>query len=85
MYDRIMKNPRPTLLDRMKRYYSAGPLAGFFLMVVIVIDILLFALCSVWSPTKDIEPAVNFPYTEFAENKGKYGDLKLEELPKKKK
>ena len=77
-----MKNPKPTLLDRMKRYYSAGPIAGIFLMILIVIDILFYAVLCIVSPSKSIEPAVNFPYNEYAENKEKYGDLKLEELPK---
>ncbi len=78
-----MKTPRPTLLDRLKRYYSAGPFAGIALIFIVVIDILFLAILAFFTPTKDIEPAVDFPYTEFAENRESF-DLKFQELPKKK-
>jgi len=80
-----MASPRPTLLDRLKRYYSAGPFVGIVLVFIIIIDILFYALLSFFSPRKDIEPAIDFPYTEFAENRETFADLKFEELPKKKK
>jgi len=79
-----MKNPRPTLLDRIKKYYSAGPFAGIALVFVVVLDIIFYAILSFFSPSKDIEPAMNFPYVEFAENRETYSDLKFQELPKKK-
>jgi len=84
IYDRIMATPKPTLLDRIKRYYSSGPFVGIAMVFVIIFDLLLFALLTIFSPTKDIEPAVTFPYTEFAENRETYSDLKFQELPKKK-
>ena len=80
-----MSTPKPTLLDRIKRYYSSGPFVGIAMVFVIVLDLLFFALLTIFSPKKDIEPAVNFPYTEFSENRETYADLKFQELPKKKK
>ena len=79
-----MKTARPTLLERVKRYYSCGPYAGLVVMFVIIIDIFIFAiLCLIW-PAHTIDKALDFPHKEYRENKEKYGEHNFSILPKKK-
>jgi len=74
-----MKTPKLTILERIKRYYSAGAVAGFVLLFWIIFGLFLNAILCVFQPADKIEPAVDFPYIEYAENKEKYGDYRLDE------
>jgi len=84
VYTKIMKNPRPTILERIKRYYSAGPVAGFIIVFLVILDIFLLAVLVLIWPASTIDKALDFPYKEYKENKEKYGDHKFNILPKKK-
>jgi phosphatidylinositol glycan class A protein len=84
VYQSIIKKQRPTLLERIKRYYSSGPYAGLCFIGLVVLDLLFLAILCVLCPASTIERAMDFPYKEYIENKEKYGDHKFNILPKKK-
>lgn len=65
------------MLERIKKYYSCGPVAGIALLFWVFMGIFLLAILNFIDPAEEIEPAVDFPYKEFHENTDKYGDYKL--------
>jgi len=83
VYNKIVKSPKLSVLERIKRYYSSGPISGVVLLIWVILGIFLNAILDIWQPASKIEPAVDFPYAEFAENKENYGDYKLNVLKKK--
>lgn len=77
--------PQPTIQERMKRYYSSGPYAGIIALLLMIIDIFVYILMLFFSPTRNIDIAVEFPTREYNENKDKYGDHLFNLLEMKKK
>jgi phosphatidylinositol glycan class A protein len=68
---------KPTLKERLKKYYSAGPIAGLFLLIIVVFDLIFYAILSIIKPASTIDIAIDFPYKKYAENKEKFGDHKF--------
>ena len=56
----MMALPKPSLKERIKRYYSCGQFAGVILLFIIILDIFLYIFLSWWCP--DVEKAIDFPY-----------------------
>ncbi len=69
-----MKLPRPTLKERIKRYYSCGQFAGIILLFIVILDIFFYIFLSFVQPVDKIEKAIEFPNKKYNENKEKYGD-----------
>lgn len=74
------------MLERLKRCYSNGPLAGIFLLILIIFDMFFLKyvlhtnqhqhkrILNVIRPVSSIECALEFPVREYKANKEKYGD-----------
>lgn len=61
-------------MDRFKKYYSVGPLAGLFLLILVVFDIFLYIFLCWHTPENKIDKAISFPCKKYNENKEKYGN-----------
>lgn len=83
MYEKIMGEPSPSMLERIKRCYSNGPFAGIFMLVIIMVDIFVLKVLELLAPRGGIEAAVDVDCKAYRENKEKYGDHQFTVLEKK--
>ena len=74
MYDKIYQMPRPTVKERLKRYYSVGPAAGIVMTFMVILDIILYLIIAYFFPEDEIEKAIDFPYQQYAQNREKFGN-----------
>ncbi|KAJ8751541.1 hypothetical protein K2173_016776 [Erythroxylum novogranatense] len=55
VYDRAMKCPNQSLLERLSRYLTCGAWAGKLFCLVMIIDYLFCCLLQLWQPAEDID------------------------------
>lgn len=69
VYDRALKCPNQSLLERLSRYLSCGAWAGKLFCLVMIIDFVLWRLLQLWQPAEDIEvvPDIVLPHDEDTE------------------
>ncbi len=79
-----MLMPRLSLKERLKIYYSCGPIAGIIFLVIIVFDYIFYSICCWLSPSSTIDKAINFPFKKYCENREKFGNHKFTLLQEEK-
>ncbi len=77
VYEKIMKMPKITLKEHLKRYYSVGPIAGLLFLVIIIFDLIFYVILRFLEPDNSIDIAVDVPYKKYFENKDKFGNHKF--------
>ncbi|KAI8870841.1 GlcNAc transferase [Ramicandelaber brevisporus] len=61
VYRKVMNMPSPPLIERLRRYYSCGMVAGKLFCMVVALDYLLMILLELIWPAAMIERAPTFP------------------------
>eukprot|EP01105_Mastigella_eilhardi_P027893 TRINITY_DN8857_c0_g1_i1.p1 TRINITY_DN8857_c0_g1~~TRINITY_DN8857_c0_g1_i1.p1 ORF type:complete len:445 (-),score=125.25 TRINITY_DN8857_c0_g1_i1:43-1341(-) len=69
VYDRVAKLPSLSLLERLKKFYRIGPIAGKVFAFIGVADFLLHKLMEWLDPKQAIEAAVEFDPAFFLKKK----------------
>ncbi|KAL7616801.1 phosphatidylinositol N-acetylglucosaminyltransferase subunit A isoform X1 [Lactuca sativa] len=55
VYDRALKCPDQSLLERLSRYLTCGAWAGKLFCLVMIVDYILWRLLQVWQPDTEVE------------------------------
>jgi len=81
VYNKISKNETSTVVERLKRYRSAGPFAGLIFCLIVLVDYIVYAIISWLDPSENIDIAPTFPYEEYVQTRAKYchDDVHLKE------
>eukprot|EP00744_Colponema_vietnamica_P001682 GILI01002761.1.p1 GENE.GILI01002761.1~~GILI01002761.1.p1 ORF type:complete len:502 (+),score=105.46 GILI01002761.1:128-1507(+) len=74
VYDKVARSPSLPLLDRFKRYYGCGPVAGKVFCILFVIFYLVWRLVDFLSPADEIDVAPDFPQEKYSQIKEKLKD-----------
>ena len=61
VYDRVMRTPTESLLERFRRFYGCGLVFGKLLIGFCAADHLLWRFLEWYLPREDIDLAVDFP------------------------
>ena len=77
VYNKVMKNPRLTLLSRIKATMAMGQWAGFFAAWMLILDLCFSFLWEWIHPPEWIEQAEDFDYDMYKKNKEAFGDHKF--------
>ena len=64
VYERIYKQPKLPLIERFRRYYGCGPMAGKLFVLVVALDYLLLKLLEWLRPADGIDVCLEFPFIE---------------------
>nr|WDD38918.1 phosphatidylinositol N-acetylglucosaminyltransferase subunit A [Fagopyrum tataricum] len=67
VYDRALRCPDESVMERLPRYLACGAWAGKLFCFVIIVDFLLWCLLNVWKPAEDIEVVPDVPYHQYEE------------------
>ncbi|KAJ3180845.1 hypothetical protein HDU85_003930 [Gaertneriomyces sp. JEL0708] len=60
VYETVLDQPRPDLIERMRRFLSIGPVAGVISVMIIVVDVWLLWALDYLVPRETIERARNW-------------------------
>ena len=83
MYQKIVSEPNPSMLERIRRCYSNGPIAGVYMLILMIVDLFLLKLIifvifdrflNIIFPVKSIDVAIDFPVRDYNNNKERFGD-----------
>lgn len=83
MYQKIVNEPNPSMLERIRRCYSNGPIAGVYMLILMIVDLFLLKyiifvifdrFLKIIFPVKSIDVAIDFPVRDYNNNKERFGD-----------
>jgi phosphatidylinositol glycan class A protein len=74
VYSKIVNEPNPSMLERVRRCYSNGPVVGVYMLILMIFNLFFLRILEFFRPSNTIEPAITFPCQEYKSNKERYGD-----------
>jgi phosphatidylinositol glycan class A protein len=72
VYNKIIREEKWPLIDRLRRFYGCGAWAGKLFCLIVILGHILWCLLEWLSPRDKIEFAPDFPYAEWKATKHKY-------------
>jgi len=83
VYEEVLKKKRLTFLERLARYQSVGPFAGYFVCMVAISLHFFLALVEWWQPRNQIDVVPDlkpFDVHELVKNENQHSDTKDERI-----
>ena len=69
-----MKQPKASLLSRVKILLSLGPIAGVGAVLIAVVNMIVICICELLWPREKIDLAEEWPYQKYFSEPGTFGD-----------